>query len=47
MVLKTLAYHYRFAFTQLLLGTVKVKVDIEALQELSDRITVCVRLLTQ
>ena len=39
--------HYRFTFTQLLLCTVKVKVDVEAFKELCDWITVSVRLLTQ
>ena len=38
---------HRFTFAQLLLCTVKVKVDVQALEELSDWITVRVRFLTE
>lgn len=36
---------YRFTLPQFLLSAVKVKVDIQALDELGDRIFVSVRLL--
>jgi len=38
---------HRFTLPQLLLCTVKVKVDVQALEKLGDWIAVCIRLLTQ
>ena len=36
---------HRFTFSQLLLSTVKIKVDVQTFQELSDGVSVCVGFL--
>ena len=38
---------YRFTFSELLLGTIKVKVDVQTFNKLCDGIPVCVGLLKQ